>query len=105
MNISPDFVVVFTELLTPGGKRKRSPSPAAGKRKSKGGSKSKKSRNEEEDEEDLTAEMSAPPAENRKHISIKMAKTYGKKPITFSFEENGEQFMIGSEVSPQISIA
>ena len=28
-----------------------------------------------------------------------MAKTYGEKPIIFSFEENGEQYMIGSEVS------
>ena len=27
-----------------------------------------------------------------------MAKTYGEKPIIFSFEENGEQYMIGSEV-------
>ena len=28
-----------------------------------------------------------------------MAKTYGEKPIIFSFEENGEEYMIGSEVS------
>lgn len=28
-----------------------------------------------------------------------MAKTYGEKPIIFAFEENGEQYMIGSEVS------
>merc|ERR1719225_1818079 len=27
-----------------------------------------------------------------------MAKTYGEKPIIFAFEENGEQYMIGSEV-------
>ena len=27
-----------------------------------------------------------------------MAKTYGEKPIIFSFEENGEEYMIGSEV-------
>ena len=34
-----------------------------------------------------------------------IVKAYGEKPISFSFAENGEQFMIGSEVSPQISIA
>ena len=28
-----------------------------------------------------------------------MAKTYGEKPIIFAFEENGEQYMIGSEVT------
>ena len=28
-----------------------------------------------------------------------MSKTYGEKPIIFAFEENGEQYMIGSEVS------
>ena len=28
----------------------------------------------------------------------KPTRTYGKKPIIFSFEENGEQYMIGSEV-------
>jgi len=27
-----------------------------------------------------------------------MSKTYGEKPLIFSFEENGEQYMIGSEV-------
>ena len=27
-----------------------------------------------------------------------MSKTYGEKPIIFSFEEGGEQYMIGSEV-------
>jgi hypothetical protein len=27
-----------------------------------------------------------------------MGKTYGEKPIMFRFEENGEEFMIGSEV-------
>merc|ERR1711936_1225742 len=28
----------------------------------------------------------------------RLGKTYGEKPIIFSFEENGEQYMIGSEV-------
>lgn len=28
-----------------------------------------------------------------------MAKTYGEKPIIFSFEEGGEEYMIGSEVN------
>jgi len=27
-----------------------------------------------------------------------MGKTYGEKPIVFKFEENGEEYMIGSEV-------
>jgi SWI/SNF-related matrix-associated actin-dependent regulator of chromatin subfamily B protein 1 len=27
-----------------------------------------------------------------------MGKTYGEKPIVFRFEENGEEYMIGSEV-------
>ena len=27
-----------------------------------------------------------------------MTKTYGEKPLIFAFEENGEQYMIGSEV-------
>ena len=27
-----------------------------------------------------------------------MSKTYGEKPIIFSFEEGGEEYMIGSEV-------
>ena len=31
-----------------------------------------------------------------------MAKTYGEKPIIFAFEENGEQYMIGSEVTSLI---
>ena len=30
----------------------------------------------------------------------RLSETYGEKPIIFSFEENGEQYMIGSEVSP-----
>ncbi len=30
--------------------------------------------------------------------SPKMGKTYGEKPIVFKFEENGEEYMIGSEV-------
>merc|ERR1712029_1293469 len=30
--------------------------------------------------------------------NIIMAKTYGEKPIIFSFEEGGEEYMIGSEV-------
>ena len=32
---------------------------------------------------------------------IKIIKTYGEKPLSFSFEENGEMYMIGSEVSPE----
>ena len=32
-----------------------------------------------------------------------MAKTYGEKPIIFAFEENGEQYMIGSEVIDHFS--
>ena len=31
-----------------------------------------------------------------------MAKTYGEKPIIFAFEENGEQYMIGSEVTTSL---
>ena len=31
-----------------------------------------------------------------------MAKTYGEKPIIFSFEEGGDEYMIGSEVSEHI---
>ena len=34
-----------------------------------------------------------------------IVKAYGEKPISFSFTENGEQFMIGSEVSPENSIS
>ena len=30
-----------------------------------------------------------------------MAKTYGEKPIIFSFEEGGDEYMIGSEVSQE----
>ena len=33
------------------------------------------------------------------NTSVKMVKTYGEKPIIFSLEENGEQYMIGGEVS------
>ena len=33
--------------------------------------------------------------------NIIMAKTYGEKPIIFSFEEGGDEYMIGSEVSQE----
>jgi hypothetical protein len=29
---------------------------------------------------------------------VRMAKTYGDKPLVFSFKEGGEEYMIGSEV-------
>ena len=34
----------------------------------------------------------------KKNYGVIMTKFNGEKPITFAFEENGEQYMIGSQV-------
>ena len=52
----------------------------------------------------ITISLESSYSENTAIKMYRLKETNGEKPISFSFEENGEQYMIGSEVSPVMLI-